>query len=88
MTQLALINQTTMVCENVTEDDRPASEVFVEGYIVLDLATTPCTTWQLDEATNTWVACEGIIGSGGISDVWDGEKLNAPKPADPPQPAV
>jgi len=34
---LALINTQTNVCENVTLDERPASEVFVEGYLVLDL---------------------------------------------------
>jgi hypothetical protein len=83
MTKLALINQQTMVCENVTEDSRPAAEVIVEGYIVLDLAVTPCKSWRLDRETNLWVECEGLVGSGGISDVWDGEKLNAPKPADP-----
>jgi hypothetical protein len=37
MTTLAWINTQTNVCENTTLDDRPASEIQIEGYLILDL---------------------------------------------------
>lgn len=37
MTILAWINTQTNICENTSLDDRPASEIKVEGYLMLDL---------------------------------------------------
>lgn len=37
MTILAWINPQTNICENTTVDDRPASEIQIEGYLILDL---------------------------------------------------
>lgn len=37
MTILAWINKETNVCENTTVDDRPASEIHIDGYLILDL---------------------------------------------------
>jgi hypothetical protein len=39
MTTLAWINTKTNVCENTTLDDRPASEIQIDGYLILDLET-------------------------------------------------
>lgn len=37
MTILAWINEQTNVCENTTLDPRPASEIQIPGYLMLDL---------------------------------------------------
>lgn len=37
MTIIAWINQQTNVCENTSLDDRPASKIQVDGYLMLDL---------------------------------------------------
>jgi hypothetical protein len=37
MTKLALVNAQTNIVENISMDDRPASEIAIPGYIVLDL---------------------------------------------------
>lgn len=37
MTTLALINKETNICENVTLDSRSASEIQIEGYLVVSL---------------------------------------------------
>jgi hypothetical protein len=37
MTTIAWINQQTNICENTSLDDRPASEIQVAGYLMLDL---------------------------------------------------
>lgn len=37
MTILAWINTQTNVCDNTTLDDRPVSEIQIEGYLILDL---------------------------------------------------
>lgn len=37
MTVLAWINEQTNICENTTLDDRPASEIIIPGYLILDL---------------------------------------------------
>jgi hypothetical protein len=37
MTTLAWINAQTNICENTTLDNRPASEIEIEGYLILDL---------------------------------------------------
>lgn len=37
MTILAWINKETNVCENTTVDDRPASKIKIDGYLILDL---------------------------------------------------
>lgn len=79
MTMLAIINTTTNICENVTLDDRPAEEVQVPGYLVLDLSTTHAVDWVWDDNLNDWVSVENV-GNGGIGDVWDGQKLVQPHP--------
>lgn len=37
MTILAWINEQTNICENTTLDDRPATEIHIKGYLILDL---------------------------------------------------
>lgn len=37
MTVIAWINKETNNCDNVTLDPRPASEIHVDGYLMLDL---------------------------------------------------
>jgi hypothetical protein len=37
MTTIAWINTQTNVCDNVSLDDRPASEITAPGYLMLDL---------------------------------------------------
>jgi hypothetical protein len=37
MTTLAWINEQTNICDNVSLDDRPASEIQIPGYLMLDL---------------------------------------------------
>lgn len=37
MTILAWINEHTNVCENTSLDERPASEIHIDGYLILDL---------------------------------------------------
>lgn len=37
MTILAWINEQTNICENTSLDDRPASEIQIDGYLMLDL---------------------------------------------------
>lgn len=37
MTILAWINEQTNICDNTTLDDRPASEIHIDGYLILDL---------------------------------------------------
>ena len=75
MTKLALVNNTTNKVENVTVDDRQASEITIEGYTVLDLDTTPTLVWTQDKDTLAWSQIEGDVGIGGIGDTWDGTRL-------------
>lgn len=37
MPTIAHINVNTNICENVTIDNRPASEIQIDGYILVDL---------------------------------------------------
>lgn len=37
MTTIAWINKETNICDNTSLDDRPASEIQVDGYLMLDL---------------------------------------------------
>jgi hypothetical protein len=48
MTILALINNQTNICENVSLDTRPANEITIAGYTVLDLEQISVITWVLE----------------------------------------
>ena len=37
MTMIAWVNMQTNVCENVSTDERPVSEIPVPGYLLIDL---------------------------------------------------
>lgn len=37
MTTLAWINNQTNICDNVSLDDRPASDIQIDGYLIVDL---------------------------------------------------
>ena len=87
MTQLALINNITNICENVTSDNRTANEIIIEGYTVLDLDNTPVITWNWNESLNDYEEVESI-GDGGIGFIYTGGKLVAVKPAIPEQPTT
>jgi hypothetical protein len=81
MTNLAIINAETLICENVTVDDRPASEIQIDGYIVLDLLTTICVSWYWDGTD--WVEQESM-GEGSIGDTYQNGKLYQEKPKEQP----
>jgi hypothetical protein len=85
MTILALINEQTMVCENVSIDDRPASDIQIAGFIVLDLNATPTISWEWDEQTQEWVKMNEVMGEGGIGFTYQNGKLIAPLPLVQPQ---
>ena len=87
MTKLALINNITNICENVSSDDRPANEINIEGYTVLDLENTSTINWDWNESINDFEEIEGI-GNGGIGFVYTNGKLVAVKPAIPEQPTT
>ena len=84
MTKLAIINNITNICENVTSDTRPANQINIEGYTVLDLEQTPVINWNWNESLNDYEEVENI-GNGGIGFVYIEGKLVAVKPTEIPQ---
>jgi hypothetical protein len=84
MTQLAIINNITKICENVSTDIRQANEINIEGYTVLDLEQTPIINWNWNESLNDYEEVENI-GNGGIGFVYIEGKLVAVKPTEIPQ---
>jgi hypothetical protein len=80
MTKLALINNITNICENVSSDNRPANEINIHGYTVLDLEQTPVINWNWNESLNDYEEVESI-GNGGIGFVYTNDKLVAVKPS-------
>ena len=81
MKNLAIINAETLICENVTVDDRPASEIQIDGYIVLDLSATISVSWDWDGTD--WVEQESMDG-GAIGDTYQNGKLYQEKPKKQP----
>lgn len=81
MTQLALINNITNICENVTSDNRPANEINIQGYTVLDLDYTSVINWNWNESLNNYEEFESI-GNGGIGFIYTNGKLVALKPTE------
>ena len=82
MTQLAIINNITKICENVTSDTRPANEINIEGYTILDLDNTSVINWNWNESINDFEQFENI-GNGGIGFIYTDGKLVQVKPAIP-----
>jgi hypothetical protein len=82
MTKLAIINNITKICENVSSDERQANEINIEGYTVLDLNNISVITWTFNETLNDFEQFEGI-GNGGIGFVYTDGKLVQVKPAIP-----
>jgi len=82
MTRLAIINNITNICENVSSDTRPANEIIIEGYTVLDLDQTSVIHWNWNETLNDFEEIE-IIGDGGIGYIYFNGKLITPKPEKP-----
>ena len=78
MTILALINNQTNICENVSLDTRPVNEITIAGYTVLDLEQISVITWD-------WNDYEQVesIGNGGIGFVYTDGKLVQVKPEKP-----
>jgi hypothetical protein len=87
MTILALINNQTNICENVSLDTRPANEITITGYTVLDLKQTPVINWNWNEELKDFEQVENI-GNGGIGFVYTDGKLVEVKPAKPEQPTT
>lgn len=85
MTILALINNQTNICENVSLDTRPANEITIAGYTVLDLEQISVITWDWNEELNDYEQVESI-GNGGIGFVYTDGKLVQVKPEKPIQP--
>jgi hypothetical protein len=84
MTTLLLINETTLICENVSMDDRPASEIKLPGYLVLDLDKTECFSWKWNGTE--WVKFSLGVSQGSIGCVYENGVLVEQKPEDPIQP--
>jgi len=76
MTRILLINNTTNKLENISVDERPVSEINIEGYTVLDESTTSALDWEWDGTD--WISISGIPR---IGQDWDGTNLTIPKPA-------
>jgi hypothetical protein len=79
MTQLAIINNITNICENVSIDDRQANEINIDGYTVLDLDNTQVINWNWNESLNDFEEVESI-GNGGIGFTYVNGKLVSNKP--------
>lgn len=84
MARLGLVNQQTLICENITLDDRPVSEIQLDGYIVLDLMQTMAYRW--DWNGQEWVKREIGFNQGCIGFLYESGSLVEPKPEDPIQP--
>lgn len=82
MTILALINNQTNICENVSLDTRPVNEITIAGYTVLDLEQISVITWDWNEELNDYEQVESI-GNGGIGFVYTDGKLVQVKPEKP-----
>jgi len=82
MTRLAIINNITNICENVSSDNRPANEININGYTVLDLDNTKVINWNWNESLNDYEEVE-TIASGGIGCTYSNGKLITPKPEKP-----
>lgn len=80
MTKLAIINNITKICENISIDTRSANEINIEGYTVLDLENTETITWSFNETLNDFEEFSGI-GNGGIGFIYTNGKLVQIKPA-------
>lgn len=87
MTRLAIINNITNICENVSSDNRPANEIIIEGYTVLDLDQTPVIHWSWNETLNDFEEVESS-NDGGIGCTYSNGKLITPKPAKRNQPTT
>lgn len=80
MAHLAIINTNTNICENVTIDNRPISEISMpEGYIVLELDKIPAMDWVKNDQ-GEWTQVGPTLGEGGKGDIWNGIMLIQPKP--------
>jgi hypothetical protein len=82
MTKLALINNNTNICENVTIDDRAANEINIEGYTILDLDNTSVINYVWNENLTNINEIESI-GNGGIGCTYLNGKLINEKPDKP-----
>ena len=82
MTKLAIINNITNICENISSDNRQANEIIIEGYTVLDLEQTQIINWIWNKELNDFEQFENI-GNGGIGFVYTDGKLIQTKPAIP-----
>jgi len=82
MTKLALINNNTNICENVTIDDRAANEINIEGYTILDLDNTSVINYVWNEDLTNLDEIESI-GNGGIGSTYLNGKLINEKPDKP-----
>lgn len=83
MTTLALINEQTLICENITLDPRPAEEISVPGYIVIDQEKTMYRVWKHDNTLNDWFLVDLEPGQGGIGDKYENGALFNPTKPDP-----
>lgn len=87
MAHYLLINKDTNIAENAIEWDGNATNWSPpETHLPVMLDTTPAVDWVWNDAAADWVAVNGV-GNGGVGDSWDGTKLVAPKPTEPPEQA-
>ena len=79
MTTLALINNQTNICDNVSIDNREANVINIEGYTILDLDNTTVINWNWNESLNDFEEVQSI-GNGGIGFTYVNGKLVSNKP--------
>jgi hypothetical protein len=82
MTQLAIINNITKICENVSTDTRSANEINIQGYTVLNLDNISVITWIWNKQLKDFEQFESI-GNGGIGFIYTDGKLVQVKPEKP-----
>jgi len=82
MITLALINNNTNICENVSTDTRALNEIQIEGYTVLNLNSTSTIIWSWNKELNDFEEIENI-GNGGIGFIYTNGKLVQVKPEKP-----
>ena len=85
MAHYFLINKNTNIVDNcISWNGDTSTWQPPETHIAVPAETTPAIDWVWDAAAQDCVAVEGV-GNGGIGDVWDGQKLIAVKPTQPPE---
>lgn len=80
MENYVLVDTQTNIVDNlVVWDGNTEQWTPPASHIALPQATTPRLIWVKNETTQAWEQIE-VMGTGGIGDAWDGQKLIQPQP--------